>query len=186
MDFNKVLDLVSVHGTPTLFLSESKIRDSYRTLKAALSGVSLYYAVKSNASKEIISILDSEGSYFDICSNGEIEVIRECGISADRCIHTHPIKRDSDIRYALDFGVNIFVVDNEDELHKMVPYKDKLRILIRMSIQNPGCLVNLSHKFGVAPERTWDLIRKAHDMGLTRCRNQFPCRIPEREFSQIH
>ena len=35
-----------------------------------------------------------------------------------------------------------------------------------MSIQNPNCLVNLSHKFGVAPELTFDLIKKAADMGL--------------------
>ena len=93
-------------------------------------------------------------------------MLRGCGITADRCIHTHPIKRDSDIRYALEYGMQIFVADNEDELLKMVPYKDKVRVLIRMSIQNPGCLVNLSHKFGVAPEKTFDLIRKAHEMGL--------------------
>ncbi|NLG16794.1 MAG: type III PLP-dependent enzyme [Fibrobacter sp.] len=166
MDFNKVQELVSQHGTPILFLSESRIKESYRTLNSALPGVSLYYAVKSNATREIISILDSEGSFFDVCSNGEIDVLTSCGIKADRCIHTHPIKRDSDIRYALEYGIQIFVADNEDELLKMVPYKDKLKVLIRMSIQNPGCLVNLSHKFGVAPEKTFDLIRKAHDMGL--------------------
>lgn len=166
MDFVKVQELVKTHGTPTLFLSESRIRESYRTLKAALPGVILYYAVKSNASKEIVSILDSEDSSFDICTNGEIDILKSCNISAQRTIHTHPIKRDSDIRYALEYGVKIFVADNEDELLKFIPYKDQLKILIRMSIQNPGCLVNLSHKFGVAPERTWDLIRKAHELGL--------------------
>jgi len=167
MDFAKVQDLVKIHGTPTLFLSESRLRESYRTLKAALPGVILYYAVKSNASPEIVSILDSEESSFDICTNGEIDILKSANISADRTIHTHPIKRDSDIRFALDYGVKIFVADNEDELLKFLPYKNKLKILIRMSIQNPGCLVNLSHKFGVAPERTWDLIRKAHELGLS-------------------
>lgn len=167
MDFVKVQELVNIHGTPTLFLSESRLRESYRTLKAALPGVILYYALKSNASREIVSILDSEESCFDICTNGEIDILNSCNISADRTIHTHPIKRDSDIRYALDYGVRIFVADNEAELQKFIPYKDKLKVLIRMSIQNPGCLVNLSHKFGVAPEKTWDLIRKAHSLGLS-------------------
>ncbi len=167
MDFNTVKRLVAEHGTPTLFLSENRLRESYRTMRTALPGVSLYYAVKSNATPEIISILDDEGSCFDICSNGEIDIIQQCRISPDRCIHTHPIKRDSDIVYSLGYGISTFVADNEHEIEKLILYRDRVRILVRMSIQNPGCLVNLSHKFGVAPEQTWQLIKKAHQQGLT-------------------
>lgn len=166
MEFERIKELVAVHGTPTLYLSVSRLKGAYSALNEAMPGVSLYYAVKSNASPEIISILKGEGAYFDVCTNGEIDIVSGCGVTATRCIHTHPIKRDSDIRYALDFGIRIFVVDNEDELVKFLPYKDKAELLVRMSIQNPGCLVNLSHKFGVAPERTFSLLQKAHDMGL--------------------
>jgi len=37
-----------------------------------------------------------------------------CGlkVAPERCIHTHPIKRDTDIRTALAYGVDRFVVDN--------------------------------------------------------------------------
>lgn len=167
MDFPTLKKLVAEHGTPSLFLSDSRLRESYRTLRQALPGVGLYYAVKSNATPEIISILSDEESFFDVCTNGEIDILRSCNVSADRCIHTHPIKRDSDIRYAIDYGIEIFVADNEFELQKFLPYKDKVKLLIRMSIQNPGCLVNLSHKFGVAPENTWALVKKAHHMGLS-------------------
>jgi ornithine decarboxylase len=166
MDFQSINELAAQHGTPTLFLSENRLRENYQLLHAALPGVILYYAVKSNATPELISVLSDEDSCFDICTNGEIDIIKGCGVTADRCIHTHPIKRDSDITYALQYGVTTFVADNEHELAKFVPYKDRIRILIRMSIQNPGCLVNLSHKFGVAPEKTWALIRKAHKLGL--------------------
>jgi ornithine decarboxylase len=166
MDFSYAQKLVAQHGTPTLFLSENRLRESYRELKACLPGVDLYYAVKSNAAPQIVSILKSEGCLFDICSHGEIDIVKSEGIRADECIHTHPIKRDSDIRYALDFGVSVFVVDNEDEIKKFVPYKDKVELLVRMAIQNPACLVNLSHKFGVAPECTFDLIEKTAKLGL--------------------
>ncbi|MBN1306895.1 MAG: type III PLP-dependent enzyme [Chitinispirillaceae bacterium] len=167
MDFTTIQNLVAIYGTPTLFLSENRLRESYRSLKTALHGVTLHYAVKSNAAPQIVSILSNEGSFFDICSNGEIDVVKECAVAPQRCIHTHPIKRDSDITYALNYGVTTFVADNEHELNKFIPYREKVRLLIRMSIQNPGCLVNLSHKFGVAPEKTWALIRKAHKLGLT-------------------
>jgi len=46
MEFSKIQELVAQHGTPVLFLSESRLRDGYRNLKAALPGVDLYYAVK--------------------------------------------------------------------------------------------------------------------------------------------
>jgi ornithine decarboxylase len=149
MDFSRVSSLASQYGTPALFLSENRLVDSYRRLKAALPGVALYYAVKSNAAIEYISILKKENALFDVCSNGEIDIIRQAGIAPDICLHTHPIHRDSDIRYALDFGIRLFVIDNEFEIPKFLPYKDKADLLIRLSIQNPNCLVNLSHKFGV-------------------------------------
>lgn len=162
MDINTIKRLVAEHGTPTLFLSEHRLRENYRSLKAALRGVTLYYAVKSNDTPQVISILAEEGSFFDVCSNGEIDTVKSCRVTPERCIHTHPIKRDSDIRYALNFGISTFVADNEDELDKFIPYRDRIKILIRMSIQNPGCMVNLSQKFGVAPEKTWALIRKTY------------------------
>jgi ornithine decarboxylase len=166
MNFGTFKKLVAEHGTPTLFLSQGRLRESYRSLAQALPGVELFYAVKSNAQPEVISILAKEGSSFDVCTNGEIDILKGCGIGSKNCIHTHPIKRDSDIRYALEFGISIFVVDNEHELEKFLPYANKAKLLIRMSIQNPACLVNLSHKFGCAPTQMYSLIEKAHGMGL--------------------
>jgi ornithine decarboxylase len=166
MDFGKIMKLVAEHGTPSLFLSQSRLRDNYRALSYALPGVELFYAVKSNAHPEIVSILAGEGCLFDICTNGEIDIVKGCGITAQKCMHTHPIKRDSDIRYALDFGIDLFVVDNEFELEKFLPYADRAKLLVRMSIQNPTCVVNLSHKFGCAPTQTYALIARAHGMGL--------------------
>ena len=166
MDFEAAQKLASLHGTPTLFLSANRIRGSYRALRFALPGVEHYYAVKSSMEAPIISILKEEGASFDVCSNAEIDLIRQCGVPAAKCLHTHPIKRESDIRYAIDFGINLFVVDNEYELEKMVPFQEKVMVLVRMSIQNPACLVNLSQKFGVVPTRTFSLITKAHRRGL--------------------
>jgi ornithine decarboxylase len=166
MDFEAAQKLASVHGTPTLFLSATRVREAYHALRFALPSVEHYYAVKSNAETRIISILKEEGASFDVCTNGEIDIIRQSGIPAHKCLHTHPIKRESDIRYALDFGIDLFVVDNEYELEKMVPFRDKVRLLVRMSIQNPACLVNLSQKFGVVPAQTFSLIAQAHRKGL--------------------
>jgi ornithine decarboxylase len=166
MDYSTALALVKKHGTPTLFLSGNRVRESYRNLAAALPGVIMYYAVKSNALPQILNILKSEGASFDVCTNGEIDIVKSCGISGRQCLHTHPVKRDSDLKYALGFGIDTFVADNQWELQKLVPYRKKLKVLIRLSIQNPHCLVNLSQKFGIEPDRAFDLIMYAHKLGL--------------------
>lgn len=167
MQFARAKKYALQYGTPILLLSRRAVKRNYRSLKAALPGVELFYAVKSNSYTEIIKILAEEGSSFDVCTTGEIETVKECGIKAERCIHTHPIKNDLEIRQALDYGIRLFIVDNEDELLKFIPYKDKAHLLVRMSIQNPSCLVNLSQKFGISPANTYDLIKKARNKKLT-------------------
>jgi ornithine decarboxylase len=175
MNLEKAAELVKVHGTPTLFLSARTIRENYRSLAAALPGVELYYALKANEAEAIVPVLHSEGGRFDVASNFEIDLLRAHGIDPSRCIHTHPIKRDADIRYALDFGIRLFVADNAFELEKFLPYRGEARVLVRMAIENPQSLVNLSHKFGAGPLDVFDLIQKAHQMGLSVAGISFHC-----------
>jgi ornithine decarboxylase len=167
MDFSVLRTLTQEHGTPLLALSTQRVRHSFRMLHDALPGVGMYYALKSNAQPELLSALDTEGCCFDVSTNAEIDTVRSCGIDAQRCLNTHPIKRDSDIRYALQFGISLFVADNEYELDKLVAYADRCSVLIRMSIQNPHCMVNLGHKYGAPPEKTFALIETAVKKGLT-------------------
>ena len=79
--------------------------------------------------------------------------MRSQGVRPGRCIHTHPIKRDSDIRYALEYGCTVFVYDNPLELEKFIPYKDEVKLLLRVSFPNPETKVDLSKKFGCTPGR---------------------------------
>ncbi len=166
MNFRTARKLVETHGTPALFVSEGRIRRNYRDLAAALPGVELFYAVKANSAEEIVRILADEGSSFDVSTNGEIDLVRSLSIAPERCLHTHPIKSDTEIRHTLDFGIEHFVVDNEDELKKFVAYADRVKLLVRMSIQNPTALVNLSHKFGIAPQDVFGLVEMGRALGL--------------------
>jgi ornithine decarboxylase len=175
MEYTATAGLVERYGTPTLFMSDSRIRENYRALKAALPNVQLFYAVKANSTEPLVRILAEEGSSFDVSTAAEIDLVRACRVKPGRCIHTHPVKRDGDIRYALEYGIRIFVADNEWELSKFLPYRKKVKVLVRMSIENPAAMVNLSHKFGVAPSKTFGLIRKAHAMGLTVAGISFHC-----------
>jgi ornithine decarboxylase len=158
--------LVSRFGSPLFLIDAERVRAQYRSLTAALPGVALYYAIKSLPHPAIVAVLKQEGACFDLATNGEVQLVRRLGVAPDRCIHTHPIKRDCDIRTALNFGVTHFVVDNEDELRKFVRYRNRARLLIRLAFRSDA-VVDLSRKFGCEPESLADLLALAAELRIS-------------------
>jgi len=157
---------VARHGTPLLLIDCDAIRRQYRALHDALPGVKLYYALKPLPHPAVVAELRDLGACFDVATTGEIKLVRGEGISPERCIHTHPIKADKDIRAALRFGIHTFVVDNPDELQKFVPHRRRAELLIRVSFRNPAAVVDLSRKFGCAPSAVPTLLDMAQGLGI--------------------
>ncbi|SIQ82272.1 ornithine decarboxylase [Aeromonas sp. RU39B] len=158
--------LVEQHGSPLLLLDKSKVRRQYRALAAALPGVRLHYALKPLPHAAVVEALMEEGACFDLATNGEVDLVNSLGVRPGRCIHTHPIKRDGDIRHALEYGCTVFVYDNPYELDKFLPYKDEVKLLLRVSFPNPETKVDLSKKFGCTPEQALPLLQLAQAKGL--------------------
>jgi ornithine decarboxylase len=158
--------LVSRYGSPLFIIDAERVRQQYRRLAAALPAVDLHYALKPLPHASVINTLNAEGACFDLATNGEVELVRRLGVEANRCIHTHPIKRDSDIRTALSFGVSRFVVDNPDELRKFVKFRTRASLLIRVSFRSPGAVVDLSRKFGCDPETVGELFKLAAELRI--------------------
>jgi ornithine decarboxylase len=146
-----VRELVARHGTPLLLLDCEVVRRQYRALHDALPGVTLYYALKPLPHPAVVAELHDLGACFDVATTGEIKLVRAEGVEPGRCIHTHPIKTDADIRSALRFGIRTFVVDNPDEIRKFAPYRKRAELLIRLSFRSPTAVVDLSRKFGCEP-----------------------------------
>jgi len=158
--------MVKVHGSPLLILDCDQLVKQVNALSSALPGVSLFYAIKSLPDASAIQTLDKLGVGFDIASSGEIELLRSQGGRARQTIHTHPIKRDEDIRDALRFGCTTFVIDNVWELEKFVEYRHRVGLLVRVSFPNPDIAIDLSRKFGCKPDEVSLLIKKAESLGL--------------------
>ena len=146
------------YGSPLFLIDAERVRAQYRRLSAALPGVDLF-SRSSPAAPAVAATLRDCGSYFDLATNGEVELVRRLGIAAERCIHTHPIKRDGDIRTALSYGVTHFVIDNPDELRKFAKHKNRAAILIRWRSAAPTryaiCRVNSA----AIPKRCRDFSR---------------------------
>ena len=158
--------LASQYGAPLMVLDCDAIRRQYRALKHALPGVVLHFALKPLPHAAVVRTLLDEGASFDLATSGEVDLVASQGVPSERTIHTHPIKRDSDIRDALAYGCTVFVVDNINELEKFIAYKDQAEILVRLSFRNKDAFADLSKKFGCSPEAAIDIISLAHQLGI--------------------
>ncbi|MFH1287217.1 MAG: type III PLP-dependent enzyme [bacterium] len=167
ISFKKAKTYIKKFGSPVLLLSKNQVKENYRTLKKYLPSVDFYYAVKSNPNVELLKAVKEIDGFFDLASAGEIKILKKLGVPASKCIYTHPIKKKEDIKYALDYGVKLFIIDNEYEIAKLKKFKKDLDVLVRISISNPDCPVDLSLKFGAEPKDALDLIKKAHNEGIS-------------------
>lgn len=158
--------LAARYGSPLLIIDGDVIRRQYRALAAALPGVDLHYALKPLPDSQVVKVLAGQGAWFDLATNGEVDLVRAAGIAPERCIHTHPIKRDVDIRWALDYGVTTFVVDNPGEVAKFTQHRDRARLLLRIAYRSSDAMVDLSRKFGCDPEAAVALAGTAARAGV--------------------
>jgi len=158
--------LVAEFGSPLLIIDCQRVREQYRKLHKALPGVDLHYALKPLPHPAVVETIVELGGWLDLATTGEVQLVTQLGIDPARCIHTHPIKRDIDIRNALHLGVKTFVADNPDEVRKFEAYRDRAELLLRVSFRSPGAVVDLSRKFGCDPEDLIELARLARKLAI--------------------
>lgn len=162
----QVRRLVATYGSPLLIVDCERIRTQYRRLQKALPGVDLHYALKPLPHAAVVRTIIAQGGFLDLATTGEVQLVTRLGVDPARCIHTHPIKRDKDIRNALVAGITTFVADNPDEVRKFRRYREQASLLLRVSFRSPGALSDLSRKFGCDPEAALDLARLAAQIGI--------------------
>jgi ornithine decarboxylase len=158
--------LVKEFGSPLLILDCERVRVQFRKLRKALPGVDLHYALKPMPHASVVNTVIAEGGFLDLATTGEVQLVERLGIAPERCIHTHPIKREQDILNAMKFGVRTFVADNPDEVRKFARHALDADLLLRVSFRSPGAVCDLSRKFGCDPEDLLSLARLAADLGI--------------------
>lgn len=150
-----------------LVFSASTAIEQLKTLKRYLPTVTPHYAIKSCPHPTLLQVLADNGCCFDVATIGEIQLLRQIGVSGSKTIHTHPIKNDVDILAGIQYGTKVFVVDNICEINKFVKYKDQVKLLLRVSFPNPDAAVDLSRKFGCVPENIEPLLLQCQQLGLS-------------------
>ena len=152
--------------TPCLVVDLDVIAAAYDLLCRYLPLARIYYAVKANPAPEIVAMLETKGSSFDVASRGEVELCLDHGVAAERLSYGNTIKKEKDIAFAYAKGVRLFAFDSADELEKLARSAPGSRVFCRLLVACEGAEWPLSRKFGCAPEMALALLRRAREVGL--------------------
>src|SRR5215831_12439112 len=104
---------------PCLVVDLDVVRENYQAFAKALPDSRVFYAVKANPAPEVLALLASLGSCFDIASVSEVEMVLAAGASPDRISYGNTIKKERDIARAFALGVRLFAVDCREEVEKI-------------------------------------------------------------------
>lgn len=168
--------LAREYGTPLFVVDHQALRKNYAEFRKHLPRVQPYYAVKANSDPTIVETLYRAGAGFDVASLPELMLVRENikdlpaderrAFIADKIIYANTIK-DVGTLAELDVYDPLVTYDNYAEIDKIERHAPSARLILRIKVPNEGAVVELSSKFGVAPDEALPLIEAASRAGLT-------------------
>ncbi|MCX8500171.1 MAG: type III PLP-dependent enzyme [Alphaproteobacteria bacterium] len=152
--------------TPCVVIDLQEVVKNYRVLARAVPPGQIYYAVKANPAPELLAQLVREGSSFDTASRGEIELVLAAGADGSRISFGNTIKKERDIAFAYQKGVQLYAFDSQAELEKIARAAPGSKVFCRLLMEGEGAIWPLSRKFGCSPDMAEDLLLGAKGLGL--------------------
>lgn len=114
--------LAQEYGTPLFVTSEGTIRKRYREIRDSFAAhyqdLRVYYACKANTNLEVLRILESEGSFVDTVSAGEVFLAKKAGFAPERILFTGNNVDGQQLEYVAGEGVTINI-DSFSELRRL-------------------------------------------------------------------
>ena len=165
--FQKMKAFADKQETPFVVIDTQIISQAYDDLRAGFEFAKIYYAVKANPAVEIIELLKSKGSNFDIASIYELDKVMGCGVGPERISYGNTIKKSRDIRYFYEKGVRMFATDSEADLRNIAKAAPGSKIYVRILTEgSTSADWPLSRKFGCQTDMALDLLILAKQLGL--------------------
>ncbi|WP_210616912.1 diaminopimelate decarboxylase [Mammaliicoccus lentus] len=140
--------IAASYGTPTIVYDEEQIRSQCRRFHEAFSNSGLKYnisyASKAFSSIQLFKLMAEENMGLDVVSEGELFTALASDFDSSK-IHFHGNNKTNDeIEYAIESGVEYFVIDSLDEITRINRIASKpIKAVLRV---NPGVEAH-THEF---------------------------------------
>ncbi|MFN8531441.1 MAG: type III PLP-dependent enzyme [Anaerolineae bacterium] len=157
-------------ATPALALDFEVISQTYDRFVSAFRAYNargvVYYAMKANATQDVLDLLGRKGAGFEIASLPELYKALAAGAQGEHIICSNPIKTPAFLRKMQAAGVYAVVADSIDEMYKIADAAPGMRVYVRLAVDNTGSVLPLAGKFGVDKELALQLFDLARELGL--------------------
>ena len=152
-----ISSIVNKHKTPLYVYSSKNLISSYKKLKDAVSNlnIEILYALKSNSTIGIVTLLGEQGAGADIVSGGELKIAKASKIPTSKIVFSGVGKTEEEIRQAIDSKIKQINVESESELEKIISIANSLNTKVPVSLRiNPDIEVNTHKKIATGSNLT--------------------------------
>lgn len=123
---------VEKYGYPLYIYAEKELKKRTEILKDIFEGFSIFYSLKANPNKRIISTLASLDIGADCASANEVLLARECGINKGNILYSTPGKTYED--FELSCNDSTIIADSLGELERLNDFfSEKADIGVRIN-----------------------------------------------------
>lgn len=169
----RVDELARDFGTPAIVVAEPALRARAREYREELTrrwpNARVVFASKSFPATAVQQVMVEEGLGLDVAGGGELRSAMKAGVDPALVILHGNAKSTDEIEYAVQHGVGLIVVDNEDDVDRIeaaVPAGSRQGMLVRIvpgveSSTHPHVATGqIGSKFGLTPAAAQPLIQR--------------------------
>ncbi len=164
----KITDInVRGYSTPIYIYSKAVIKSKFSLLRSLLAPeYSIYYSIKANPNKELISYIAQFADGFDVSSIYELDIALETGISSEKICFTGPGKSIGELERAIQSNV-LISVESKLEIERIIQLETSSSLTPRLLIRvNPDFtqrragmkMASGSSPFGIDEEQLPEII----------------------------
>ena len=150
-------DISFEFGTPIYVYSGASIEDAYSQLSSSISDTNteINFALKSNSTLGILSLLSKLGAGADIVSGGELVKALHAKINPQKIVFSGVGKTTEEIKLAIKNGIKQINAESYSEIENIISIANELNTKVPVAIRvNPNISVKTHEKIATGSNDT--------------------------------